>query len=529
MISQTIFRPSGVTGANGWTETGTPVGAPQPPNRTLPAPIFDDGTSYAPHNGALGSWIIEKTVFSDVAGPGHLTIPAGTFPSGGGIYADDIVSAIRVNGVDVPFAGLGTGVVGPQSVPVTWLAGANTVRIEVLNTVAGNTSVAGWLQATGVGLPCDCCPTGPAMCANVEVILDGDHTEVFTGGPGVTPVGGAGSAVGLARWSDGDISGGNYTGYTSPGVQLTAVTSPIIELSFTEPHNRVRGLREWNQGGSDLNDADGFASWDVEFFAGATSLATGNMVMGNGGAPFTFLLPGNQELNGVTRVRLSNMRKLNPGSGVSPLVREVRALEVRNVFPCRRSNGTLQWYTDTGDLVPNAEVFTCVPVMNVDPVPLSIPLVTMQETALGDDAGLGERICNVVPAVTSSSGYTVLAGPCYDGSAGADVLNWNGPVSSISMSYESGGNPGAGAALVRFSAPSIGTVQWPANGTKMLPGEVRQLSPFPGGYATITYLSPAGSPAIGAPSQDGGPNIRIGPGAVQAYTPYHFRIDFWAI
>lgn len=209
-------------------------------------------------------------------------------------------------------------------------------------------------------VPCNCCPTGPPRCALLPVIFDGAHTEVFTGGPGIVPVGGPGSVVGLARWSDGDVAGPNFTGYNSPGVQFTAVTSPIIDLNFAAPQNRVRGLREWNQGGGDLGDADGFASWDFEFFAGAVSLATGNMVMGNGGAPFTHLLPGGQELAGVTRVRLSNMRKLNPGAGVSPLVREVQALEVATVFPCRRrSTNVLEWYSEAGTLVPAADVIPC--------------------------------------------------------------------------------------------------------------------------------------------------------------------------
>lgn len=356
MISTVVFRPTETTTDDGWTETG---GGTQPPNRALPAPIFDVGNQYQPNNGNTGTWIIEKTVFSDIAGPGFLTIPAGTFPAAGGIYADDQVTSILVNGNPVPFTGLGTGNIPPQAQPVTWLAGANTIRITVLNTVAGGTAITGRLVASGPGVPCDCCETGPPRCALVENIFDGVHAEVFTGGPGVTPIGGVGSAVGLARWSDNDIAGGNFTGYTSPAVQLTAVTSPIIDLSFTVPQDRVRGLREWNQGGGDLGDLDGFASWDVEFFAGVTSLATGNMVMGNGGAPFTFLLPGQQELSGVTRVRLSNMRKLNPGATVSPLVREVRALQVEAVFPCRRSTGALEWHTADGDLVSSADIIPC--------------------------------------------------------------------------------------------------------------------------------------------------------------------------
>lgn len=202
-------------------------------------------------------------------------------------------------------------------------------------------------------IPCNCCVVCEPRCALTEVIFDGAKTPVFSGGPGVVATGPA------SRWSDGDVAGPNFTGYNSPGVQLTAVTSPIMDLSFAQPHNRVRGLREWNQGGGDLSDTDGFSSWDFEFFAGAVSLATGTMTMGNGGAPFTHLLPGGQELNGVTKVRLSNMRKLNPGATVSPLTREVRALEAGTVFPCRRPNGALEWYDSNGNLALAADIVDC--------------------------------------------------------------------------------------------------------------------------------------------------------------------------
>lgn len=354
MISQVVFHPSEVTGADGWVEQG---GGTQPPNRALPADIFDTGTNYQPSNGNTGTWIIQKTVFSDVTGPGFLTIPGPQAFPNVGLYADDQVLSIAVNGVTLPFTGLPSGNVTPQSVPVTWLAGANTIRITVNNTVAGGTSIAGRVVASGIGTPCDCCPSGPPRCALSEVVFDGTKTEVFGGGPGIT--GSGTNPVLLARWSDWDVSGGNFTGYNSPPVQFTAVTSPIMDLSFAVPQNRVRGLREWNQGGGDLGDLDGFASWDYEFFAGAVSLATGNMVMGNGGAPFTALLPGTQELNGVTRVRLSNMRKLNPGATVAPLVREVRALQVESVFPCRRPSGAIEWHTTDGDLIAATDIVQC--------------------------------------------------------------------------------------------------------------------------------------------------------------------------
>jgi hypothetical protein len=128
VISTVVFHPTETTTNDGWIETGAPLlGPPQPPNRALPAPIFDVGTQYRPNNGSTGYWVIERTVFSDVAGPGFLTIPPGSFPAAGAIYSDD-ASVVRLNGVQVPFSGSGTGVLPAQSQPVTWLAGANATR-----------------------------------------------------------------------------------------------------------------------------------------------------------------------------------------------------------------------------------------------------------------------------------------------------------------------------------------------------------------------------------------------------------------
>lgn len=180
---------------------------------------------------------------------------------------------------------------------------------------------------------------------------------VFQGGPGVV---GSNTPLGLSRWSDGDIAGGNFTGFNSPPAQFTAVTSPIIDLVFAVPQNRIRGLREWNQGGGDLNDQDGFASWDATFYDSALAvITTGNMVMGNGGAPFTFLLPGGQIVNDVAKARLSNMRKLNPGATVAPLVREVQALQINPVYSCRTPAGVLQWYDPAGNLIPTGDLVDC--------------------------------------------------------------------------------------------------------------------------------------------------------------------------
>lgn len=183
---------------------------------------------------------------------------------------------------------------------------------------------------------------------------------LINGNGGAASLVSAGTSTGvypLTLWSDGSIAGSPFAGFNSPPVQYTAATSPVVDLIFSSPQNRITGLREWNQGGGDLGDNDGFASWDVTFYApGLVSLGTYNMVMGNGGTPFTLTLPA--ELNNVERVRLSNMRKLSPGATVAPLVREVRALQSRPVFACRR-NGAVQWYDTAGTLVPAAGLIIC--------------------------------------------------------------------------------------------------------------------------------------------------------------------------
>lgn len=199
-------------------------------------------------------------------------------------------------------------------------------------------------------VPCNCCPISGCGRALTE--------QIFDAGPAVLVANPAGYGVlPLARWSDGDIAGPNFTGFNTPGVQITPANSPTIDLSFAAPRDRVAGLREWNQGGGNLNDFDGFAGWTVTVFdPGAVPLFTGPMVMGNGGAPFTLLFPA--LLNNVARVRLTGMTKLNPGSGVSPLVREVRALVEAPVFPCRRL-GVITWYDVAGNVVPTATVTPC--------------------------------------------------------------------------------------------------------------------------------------------------------------------------
>jgi hypothetical protein len=351
VISTIVFRPTDVAGADGWTETGAPlVGPVQPPNRALPAPIFDSGNDYRPNNSAHGNWVIRKIVTSDVAGPGFLTIPPGTFPTGGGIYADDVIAQIRLNGVAVPFAGIGTGVLPVQSVAVTWLAGANNVlEIEIANTIGTGTSVTGRLVANGAGVPCDCCDVEPpTRCAFASIPFTGVTETASQAGW---------NQVALSATADDVTQTSGQSGYNSPA-GTTASTTLEVTYTHVTPQDRVRGLRLWNQAGSDLNDSDGLGTFQAEFYAGAVLQATINPSAVNGGAAQTFVIPGGAALNGITRVVLRNLGKLS-GSTVAPLWRELQLIVPGPVFACRRLSGSVEWYDLSGDRVPTAEVFDC--------------------------------------------------------------------------------------------------------------------------------------------------------------------------
>lgn len=125
---------------NVWTEVATTNdGAHQAPNRALPAPVIWNGSFlYFANNASPGNYAMEHVVVSDTAGPGTLTVEPGFF-------TDDFVTNIRVNGVVVPLAGV-PGNPANQTVPVTWLAGDNTVNIEITNG-GGPEGIAGTITA----------------------------------------------------------------------------------------------------------------------------------------------------------------------------------------------------------------------------------------------------------------------------------------------------------------------------------------------------------------------------------------------
>lgn len=198
-------------------------------------------------------------------------------------------------------------------------------------------------------VPCDCCASGPPRCARVAVRFSSAAQTVAEAGWNPTSV---------AATADGVTNTAAISGYTTGGATFPSSTLRV-EYTTSAATDHVRGLRLWNQCGSDLGDADGLGQFQAEFYAGATLLTTLPCTGGNGGAPFTFLFPGNARLDGVTRVVLRNLSTQGNVNGVKPLWRELQLIQEQQVFPCRRTSGTIEWYDQDGNLVPTADVGTC--------------------------------------------------------------------------------------------------------------------------------------------------------------------------
>lgn len=197
-------------------------------------------------------------------------------------------------------------------------------------------------------VPCDCCQTGAPRCALVGVQFTGvAQTVAAAGWP----------PVNLPATIDGITATVALSGYNSPG-GIAPTPTPEVTYTHTTPQDRVRGLRLWNQGGGNLSDFDGLGPFVADFYAGVTLLTTFNTGGANGGAAQSLLFAGGAELNGVDRVVIRNLGKLQAGT-VSPLWRELQLVEVQPVFPCRRRSGVLEWYDQAGNLVAAADIIPC--------------------------------------------------------------------------------------------------------------------------------------------------------------------------
>jgi hypothetical protein len=164
--------------------------------------------------------------------------------------------------------------------------------------------------------------------------------------------------VSLPLTIDGITATTALSGYNSPGGAAPTPT-PEVTYTHTVPQDRVRGLRLWNQCGGDLSDFDGLGAFTADFYAGPTLLTTFNTAGANGGAAQSLLLPALTELNGVDRVVIRNLAKLQTGT-ISPLWRELQLIEIQTVFPCRRrATGTLEWYDQAGNPVAATNIIPC--------------------------------------------------------------------------------------------------------------------------------------------------------------------------
>lgn len=481
-------------------------------------------------NNSGGTWFAYTpgTNIAQVVGPTgtqrfrrFFTVPAGipqtvmSISWSGDLYEapTNIPSQLYIDGVLVagaaPPGASGSGqflipAAGTHEVQI-WVGQANAAGLSRLDTVNA--------EIFNV-IPCDCCPSVPPACANVAVLFSGVSETVSQAG--WVP-------VNLPGTIDGITATATLSGYNSPS-GTTASTTLRVTYTVSPPQQRVRGLRLWNQGGGDLNDSDGLGTFTAEFYSGATLLASLITSGANGGSAQDLLLPPGTQLSNVDSVVLRNLGKLS-GSTVSPLWRELQLLEFQTVLPCRRPNGTLQWYDVNGNLVPTSSVVDCATGASAF---VSVPDFRMDGQAFGDGPDpAGENLCSVIPTPVSTVNLTPT-GVCYDPTvAGSIQMTWTS-TTSVEMEY---GNPPhtSGGVNMQFSSPTLGSVTWPTNVNSMAVGEQRTSNVFGGSRrAVLTYLS---GPASTAPSltirMTGGANLSLHQGTTDNTTPaMRWRIDF---
>ncbi|WP_030672465.1 hypothetical protein [Streptomyces sp. NRRL B-1347] len=371
-------------------------------------------------------------------------------------------------------------------------------------------------------VPCNCCPiAGPTRCAPGEVPFSAVQISANPAGLPITN---------LASTIDG-TAGADLSGFSPPVTEAQLVANPTtgFDYLFAAPVDNLVRLRWHNGGGGVLTDQDGFGLITVTLLdAGLAPLYT---------TPWDLTAPITnnavvRELNfppvsGVARVRFDGFHKQNVGvmGTGSPLLRQVEAFTNGPVFPCRRRNGTLEWYDEAGNLVPNSEVVSCD-----GPQPFILPDLHLVGAAFGDDpGGLGENLCNVVPAPSAFTGWT-FNGTCYDPTTGAPTMDW-APTSSVVMEYDEPVGAQSGGVFMQFSSPTFGTITWPTNNTDMAVGDVRVSNAFGGGHrAVLTYLSgPAAGSAAGTIRMTGGANLGVHFGNVSNAAPIRFRLDFQTV
>lgn len=365
--------------------------------------------------------------------------------------------------------------------------------------------------------PCDCCPVAGAYCAVSPVQFASVAQTVAQAGWNPTS---------LAATADGIFNTGALSGYTTGGATIPSTTLRV-EYTTTGTRNRVRGLRLYNQGGSDLGDADGLGTFTAEYYNGATLLFTQACQGFNGGQAFDQILPGDASLDGVTRVVLRNLGTQGNVNGVKPLWRELFLLEEQPVFPCRRANGVIEYYNEDGTQAQTADLRPCG-------APLALPgNLRMTGAAFGDDpGGIAENVCNIAPAPSAQTGWQVAPGGCLDPVSGAPTLDWTN-VSGIELEYgQSSAGGSSGGVFMQYSIPGTGggSFIWPAMVPQMNPGDVRwSTNSVAGRRARLTYVSgPLGTDPSGSIRTDGNANVVVHFSNVSAAPRIRYRVDLFA-
>ncbi|AMD42760.1 hypothetical protein SEA_XKCD426_19 [Streptomyces phage Xkcd426] len=493
---------------------------------------FPTGWQQSTDGGATWGTAPAPTTSNQVAGPRgtqrfrtEFTIPANVSGTWFVTVSGDIYDGTVNDPAELLYDGVSQGTVTPLAGPRTYtlavVPGAHTLTLLIgaaddsgLATIPTVTFSFNNVVETSA-VPCDCCPTdSPPMTATTQVRFTEAAQTVAEAG--WTP-------QGLNQTADGITNNANVTGYNSPG---GLVTSSTLRVAYTMSlaQDRVRGLRLWNQTGAVLNDSDGIGNVITEFYAGATLLATQPFTGVNGGVPQDFLLPGSMELDSVDQVVLRNIGKLSSAT-VAPTWRELQLLVVRDVWACRRANGTLEWYDQDGQLVPQS-------ALNFQQLTTPLPDLRFTGAFFGDGPDpAGENICFVSPTPSATTGFAAPVDGCYDPTAGNPTIDWVLP-SAVELEY--GNLPHtSGGVNISFSSPALGaSITWPTNGASMNPGEQRTSNIFAGNRrAVLTYVS---GPLATAPSQTirmmGGATLGVHLGTTDNTTPaIRFRLEFYTV
>lgn len=273
----------------------------------------------------------------------------------------------------------------------------------------------------------------------------------------------------------------------------------------------------------------GFSNNGARAFTRYTSLSTGDD-LGSPGAGIEIRDCESGATVGGVSVAVTLVCAVLGGQSRTVLRREVRSADGSVVVDFVGNDGNVvvptQWTPGTCVVSTATHLGTvCYSPPVAAPVqPLAVADLAMQGFAFNKTSG--EDLCNVVPAPTGETGWT-LSGGCRNPSVSTPTLAWNGPLTSVTLEYgsASSSNPD-GPVVVQFGSTSTGPVTWDASHTPMYVGETRPSRPLLGGrFARLTYLS--GPPGGNGPRLSGGTSILLHGADTSNVAPVRFRVDFY--